>query len=76
MQQTVRAFIYLDEGHYTAECHNLPVVTQGASLDEAVNNLREAVALALSDGDYQGFGFTSDAPPIIVTLELASLHAA
>lgn len=77
MEQIVLAHIgHREDGTYTAECYNLPVVTQGHSLDEAARNLKEAVALALADGDYRLFGFTQAAPPIVVTLELSSLDAA
>ncbi len=76
MQQTVRAFIHQGAGSYVAECHNLPVVTEGRTLDEAVGNLREAVALALSAGDFHQLGFSSEHPPIVVMLELSSRHAA
>jgi predicted RNase H-like HicB family nuclease len=76
METVVKAFIKpTDEGHYLAECYNLPVVTQGKTLDEVAINLREAVALALED-DFRELGFNNDKPPIIVTLELPTLHAA
>lgn len=73
MEQVVLAHIgHHEDGTYTAECYNLPVVTQGRSLDEAARNLKEAVALALADGDYRLFGL----PPIVVTLELSVQDAA
>jgi predicted RNase H-like HicB family nuclease len=76
METVVRAYIKpSEEGHYVAECYNLPVVTQGETLDEVAANLREAIALALED-DFKDFGFSSVNPPIIVTLELPTLHAA
>jgi len=77
METVVKAFIRVDENNsYVAECYNLPVVTQGSSLDEAARNLQEAVALALSDGDFTTLGFRSETPPLIVTLELPISHAA
>ncbi len=65
-----------EDGWYVAECYNLPVVTQGHSLDETASNLREAVALVLDDGDHHLFGFQDANPPIVVTLELEPAHAA
>jgi predicted RNase H-like HicB family nuclease len=38
---------------YVAECLELTVVTQGATLDEVVQNLQEAVALHLEGEDLQ-----------------------
>ena len=41
---TIQAVIYPgDESGYVAECVNLAVVTQGQTLDETVQNLREAI---------------------------------
>ncbi len=43
---TIQAVIYPgDESGYVAECLNLAVVTQGQTLDETVQNLREAIHL-------------------------------
>jgi predicted RNase H-like HicB family nuclease len=76
MESVVKAFIKsTEEGSYVAECYNLPVVTQGETLDEVAANLREAIALAL-EGDFKELGFRNENPPIIVTLELPTLHAA
>ncbi len=36
-----------DEGGYVAECLGLAVVTQGKTLDETVQNRREAISLHL-----------------------------
>jgi predicted RNase H-like HicB family nuclease len=45
LQHTIKAFIKRGEKYFVAECHEIPVVTQGKTLDEAVANLKEAVAL-------------------------------
>jgi predicted RNase H-like HicB family nuclease len=45
---TIQALVYPgDEGGYVAECLDLAVVTQGETLDETVQSLREAVLLHL-----------------------------
>ena len=45
---TIQTVIYPgDESGYVAECIELAVVTQGRTLDETVNNLREAIHLHL-----------------------------
>ena len=77
METVVKAFIRADEeGTYVAECYNLPVATQGPSLDEAARNLQEAVALVLADSDFTTLGFGSETPPLMITLELPIVHAA
>ena len=77
MQRTVKAFVTPGEdGWYVVECANLPVVTQGRTLDEAMHNLSEAVALALEGEDPSLYGLADATPAIVVTLELSSAHAA
>ena len=46
MFYTINAMIYRgEESGFVAECVELPVVTQGATLDDVIRNLREAFAL-------------------------------
>ncbi len=47
MKKIIQVHIYKGEQYYVAECIDLPVVTQGKTLDEVVSNLKEAVALHL-----------------------------
>ena len=75
LQRTIKAVIRPGEvSGYVAECLEIPVVTQGHTLDDVTRNLREAVELHLADEDLQALGLTSD-PTIIVTMELAAAHA-
>jgi len=70
LQRTIKAVVRpgADAG-YVAECVEVPVVTQGRSLDEVTRNLREAVGLHLADEDLSALGLVSD-PTILVTLEV------
>jgi len=56
LQHTIKAFIRKGEHYYVAECLEIPVVTQGKTLDEAVANLKEAVALHLEGEDLEQLG--------------------
>ncbi len=56
LQHTIKAFIRKGEKYYVAECLEVPVVTQGKTIDEVVENLREAVALHLEGEDLEQFG--------------------
>ena len=48
LQHTIKAIIRQgEESGYVAECVEIAVVTQGATLDEVTRNLQEAVALHL-----------------------------
>ena len=54
---TIQAVIYPgNESGYVAECLNLAVVTQGQTLDETVQNLREALHLHLEGEDLAELG--------------------
>jgi predicted RNase H-like HicB family nuclease len=57
-----------------AECLNLAVVTQGQTLDETVQNLREALQLHLAGEDLIELGLTPHAP-LLVTLEMEPVYA-
>jgi predicted RNase H-like HicB family nuclease len=75
MLYTIKATIYHGEqSGYVAECTDLPVVSQGATLDEVSQNLRVAIALHLEGESLAELGFT-DNPPIIVSYEMGPLCA-
>ena len=75
LQRTIKAVIRPGEqSGYVAECLEIPVVTQGATLDEVTANLREAVALHLEDEDLASLGL-APSPSILVTFELETSPA-
>ena len=72
---TIQATIYPgDQSGYVAECLNLAIVTQGATLDETVHNLREAISLHLEGEDLAEFGLVPH-PPVMITMEMEPVHA-
>jgi predicted RNase H-like HicB family nuclease len=74
-QRTIKASIRPgEETGYVAECLEIPVVTQGTTLDEVARNLQEAVALHLADEDLAALGLAAN-PTLIVTMELLPEHA-
>ena len=58
LQHTIKASVRWGETHYVAECLEVPVVTQGKTIDETLANLREAVELHLEGEDWTS-GLTS-----------------
>ncbi len=75
LQRTIKAVIRPGEqSGYVAECMEIAVVTQGATLDEVTHNLQEAVQLHLEGEDISEFGLISN-PTILVTLELEPAYA-
>jgi predicted RNase H-like HicB family nuclease len=72
---TIQAMIYPgDETGYVAECLDLALVTQGRTLDEVVQNLREAIQLHLEGEDLAEMGLVPN-PPVLVTLEMEPVYA-
>jgi predicted RNase H-like HicB family nuclease len=69
LQHTIKAFIKQGEKYYVAECLEIPVVTQGKTLDEAAANLREAVALHLEGENLEQLGLAPN-PTLIITMEM------
>ncbi|MEU4801273.1 type II toxin-antitoxin system HicB family antitoxin [Actinosynnema sp. NPDC023587] len=48
-QRTLTAAVHQEEDWYIAQCLEVDVASQGQSIQEALANLREAVALYLSE---------------------------
>jgi predicted RNase H-like HicB family nuclease len=75
LQHTIKAVIRQGEqSGYVAECLEIPVVTQGQTLDQVTKNLGEAVALHLDGEDLASLGLAPN-PTVLVTMELLPTHA-
>jgi predicted RNase H-like HicB family nuclease len=68
-RKTIHVRIYRGDKKYVADCTDLPVVTQGDTLDEVTANIREAIALHLEGEDLAELGLAED-PAIVATFEL------
>lgn len=69
LQDTMKAVVRSgEESGYVADCIEIPVVTQGATLDQTLTNLKEAVALQLEGEDLSRWGL-SPQPMVIVAME-------
>ena len=69
VKRTIQVRVSRGEKYYVAECLDLPVVTQAATLDELALNIREAISLHLEGEDFAELGL-SDNPTILATMEL------
>lgn len=69
LQHTIKALIRKGETQYIAECVEIPVVTQGATIPEVLDNLQEAVSLHLEGENLAELGLAPD-PSILVTMEM------
>lgn len=71
MKKIIQVKIYKGEKYYVAECLDLPVVTQGKTLDEVVKNIDKAISLHLKGEDLREWDILPDFS-ILVNLELPS----
>ena len=71
MRSAIHAVITESDGRYVAECLEVAAVTQGASLDETLNNLREALDLYLNGEDHILLGLVPE-PRLIINFETSA----
>ena len=67
MKRTIQVRITKGDHLFVAECLDLPVVTQAATLDELAFNIREAIGLHIEGEDLLELGFSSH-PTILAPL--------
>jgi predicted RNase H-like HicB family nuclease len=75
MNKVIQFNISFGENQYFAECVQLPIVTQGKTLDETVFNLKEALQLHLKGEDLSALGIDKQ-PVINVTIDIGELQHA
>ncbi|HEX2224881.1 MAG TPA: type II toxin-antitoxin system HicB family antitoxin [Thermoanaerobaculia bacterium] len=70
-QRTYTAILHREEELYVAECPEVGTVSQGASIEEALANLKEATELYLEE-----FPLPKSERPLLTTFEVAIGSAA
>ena len=74
MKRNIRVLIYPDEtGGYNVQCTDLSAYSQGETLEEALANMREVVALALEGERLEELGFVED-PSLLVEVEMGPIR--
>jgi len=74
MKKIIQVKIYKGEKYYVVECLDLPVVSQGKTLDEAVENIKEAISLHLEGENLEDWDIFPDFS-VLVNFELGPIHA-
>ncbi len=69
MKKIIQFHIYKGDTYYVAEGVDLPVVTQGKTLDELAQNLKEAVSLHLEGEQLSEFNL-EEKPSILANFEI------
>jgi predicted RNase H-like HicB family nuclease len=67
IMSTLTAVIYKEEEMYIAECPQVGTVSQGETIEKALENLIEATELYLEE-----FPLTTESHPIITTFEIST----
>jgi predicted RNase H-like HicB family nuclease len=65
--QILTAILHKEHDLYVAECPEVGTVSQGASIEQAIANLKEATELYLEE-----FPLADHSHPIVATFEVAS----
>ena len=66
MSRTLTAVLHKEGSLYVADCPEVGTVSQGATIEEAISNLREATELYLEE-----FPLQETQPPLVTTFEIA-----
>jgi len=75
MKKIIQVRISKGDKYYVAECLDLPIVTQGETLDELKANLEEALALHLEGEDLAELDLAPN-PSVLASFELEPLSYA
>jgi len=72
MQQIIRFNVSHEDGAYTAEGVNAPIVTSGEKFEELSDNIADAVGLFFRDEQPESLGF-APYPSILANIELPTI---
>lgn len=71
MKSIIQFHIYKGDKYYVAEGLDLPIVTQGKTLDELAKNVKEAIELHLEGENLTDFDL-APSPAVLLNFELAT----
>jgi predicted RNase H-like HicB family nuclease len=74
MKKIIKVRIYKGDKQYVSECLDLPVISQGKTLDEAAKNIKEAIALHLEGENLEDWDILPDFM-ILADFEIEPVHA-
>ena len=75
MKRIIQVYVSKGDKYYVAEGVDLPIVTQGETLDELARNIEEAIELHLEGENPADFGIAPN-PSVLMSFELPTqIHA-
>ena len=72
MHRILQFYISYEDGAYTADCINAPIVTFSRTFEELAHKIREAVAAFFHNERPEALGFTPS-PTIVTSFELPTI---
>jgi predicted RNase H-like HicB family nuclease len=69
MKKIINFQIAKGDKYYVADCVELPIVTQGITLDETIENIKEALSLHLEDEELSKYDIVTH-PAVSVNIDL------
>lgn len=75
MRTIIHFNISKGDKYYIGECSELPIITQGKTLDETVANIKEAFSLYIEEENLEDLDI-SPAPVISINLDVCELDYA
>ncbi|MFH1561807.1 MAG: type II toxin-antitoxin system HicB family antitoxin [Nitrospirota bacterium] len=69
MNNTIKVYISEGEKYYIAQCVEIDVVTQGETINQVIENIKEAIDLHLEGEDLAQYNL-SPKPTMLITMEL------
>jgi len=73
MKHIIQFKVYKGEKYYVGEGIDLPIITQGHTIDETVENIKEALALHLEDENLSESDLAPHSP-ILINFEIEPLY--
>ncbi len=74
MKRIIQFHIYKGDKYYIAQGVDLPIITQGKTLDILAKNIKEAVELHLEGENLSDFDLAKH-PSVLANLELSEIYA-
>jgi predicted RNase H-like HicB family nuclease len=74
MRHIIQFRVYQGDKYYVGESIDLPIVTQGKTIDEAVANIREAISFHLKGENLKALGLAKNYS-VLVNVELEPTYA-
>jgi predicted RNase H-like HicB family nuclease len=74
MKKIILFKIYKGEKKFVGECLDLPIITEGFTIDEVCQNIKEATELYLENEDFEKLEISPN-PSIVINIAVEEIYA-